>query len=103
MSARQDNRNNLNILEISPTSTSCNTTPLFTKTIDPLEANHWLRVNESKFRLLNYFEFQKTLFAGQQFRGSASAWWPRILPLFRTITKCRGMSSVKHSAGTTFQ
>jgi hypothetical protein len=42
---------------------------------DTLEANHWLRMTESKFVLLHYFEFQKTLFAAQQLRGSASAWW----------------------------
>jgi hypothetical protein len=49
--------------------------PEFTETIDPLEANHWLRVTESKFRLLHCSVFQKTLFAAQQLRGSASAWW----------------------------
>jgi hypothetical protein len=49
--------------------------PEFAETTDPLEANHWLRVTESKFKLLRCFEFQKTLFAAQQLRGSASAWW----------------------------
>jgi hypothetical protein len=42
---------------------------------DPLEANHWLCVTKSKFRLLHCSEFQKTLFAAQQLRGFASAWW----------------------------
>jgi hypothetical protein len=32
-------------------------------------------VTESNIRLLHFFEFQKTLFAAQQLRGSASAWW----------------------------
>jgi hypothetical protein len=49
--------------------------PEFTETTDPLEANQWLRMTESKFRLLHYSEFQKTLFAAQQLRGSTSAWW----------------------------
>jgi hypothetical protein len=49
--------------------------PEFTETTDPLEANHWLRVTESKFKLLRCSEFQKTLFAAQQLSGSASAWW----------------------------
>jgi hypothetical protein len=49
--------------------------PLFVETIDTLEAIHWLRVTESKFRLLHCSEFQKMLFASQQLRGSASAWW----------------------------
>jgi hypothetical protein len=49
--------------------------PLFTEAGEPLEANHWLRVVESKFGLLRYTEVQKTLFAAQQLRGDASAWW----------------------------
>jgi hypothetical protein len=49
--------------------------PEFAETTDPLKANHWRRVTESKFRLLRCSEFQKTLFAAQQLRGSASAWW----------------------------
>jgi hypothetical protein len=52
------------------------TQPLeLTEITDPLEANHWLHVTESKFGLLHYSEFQKTLFAVQQLRGSTSAWW----------------------------
>jgi hypothetical protein len=47
--------------------------PEFAETIDPLEANHWLCVTESKFKLLRCSEFQKTLFAAQQLRGSTSA------------------------------
>jgi hypothetical protein len=43
--------------------------------MDPLEANNWLRVTESKFGLLHYSKLQKTLFAAQQLRGSTSAWW----------------------------
>jgi hypothetical protein len=49
--------------------------PLFAKTTDPFEANHLLRMTESKFRLLHCSEFQKTLFAAQQLCDSASAWW----------------------------
>jgi hypothetical protein len=37
--------------------------PEFAETTYPLEANHWLRVTESKFKLLRCFEFQKTLFS----------------------------------------
>jgi hypothetical protein len=54
--------------------------PLFTEAGKPLEADHWLRVMESKFRLLPCTEVQKTLFAAQQ---------------------CRGLSSVMLSAPTT--
>jgi hypothetical protein len=49
--------------------------PLFTEAGEPLEADHWLRVMESKFGLLRCTEVQKTLFAVQQLHGDANAWW----------------------------
>jgi hypothetical protein len=49
--------------------------PLFTEAGWSLEADHWLRVMESKFRLLRRTEVQKTLFAPQHLRGDASMWW----------------------------
>jgi hypothetical protein len=49
--------------------------PLFTEAGEPLEADHWLRVMESKYGLLRYNEVQKTLFTVQQLCGDASAWW----------------------------
>jgi hypothetical protein len=49
--------------------------PLFTEVGEPLEADHRLRVMESKFGLLRCTEVQKTLFIVQQLRGDASAWW----------------------------
>jgi hypothetical protein len=49
--------------------------PLFTEAGEPLEADHWLRVMESKFGLLRFTEVQKTLFAAQQLQGDTSAWW----------------------------
>jgi hypothetical protein len=48
--------------------------PLFSETVDSLEANNWLRMTESKFGLLHCTEFKKTLYAAQQLRGSARAW-----------------------------
>jgi hypothetical protein len=42
---------------------------------DPLEVDSWLRTTESKFGLLHYIEYQKTLYAAQQLRGTAGAWW----------------------------
>jgi hypothetical protein len=47
---------------------------LFTGAGEPLKADHWLRVIESKFGLLHCTEVQKTIFAAQQLRGDASAW-----------------------------
>jgi hypothetical protein len=49
--------------------------PLFIEVGEPLEADHWHRVIESKFGLLHYIEMQKTLFAAQQLRGDTNAWW----------------------------
>jgi hypothetical protein len=49
--------------------------PLFTEAGEPLKADHWLRVIESKFELLHCKEVQKTLFTTQQLRGDASTWW----------------------------
>jgi hypothetical protein len=49
--------------------------PIFADAIDPLEANSWLRTTESKFGLLNGTEYQKILYAAQQLRGAAGAWW----------------------------
>jgi hypothetical protein len=48
---------------------------LFTEVGEPLKADHWLRVIESKFELLHYTEVQKTLFAAHQLCGDASVWW----------------------------
>jgi hypothetical protein len=48
---------------------------LFTEAREPLEADHWLRVIESKFGLLRCTEVQKILFTVQQLHGDASAWW----------------------------
>jgi hypothetical protein len=49
--------------------------PLFTEAGEPLEVDHWLRMMESKFRLLRCTKVQKTLFATNQLWGDASAWW----------------------------
>jgi hypothetical protein len=48
---------------------------VFADATDPLEAGSWLRTTESKFGLLHCIEYQKTLYAAQQLRGAAGAWW----------------------------
>jgi hypothetical protein len=48
---------------------------VFADATDPLEVNSWLRTTESKFGLLHCTEYQKTLYAVQQLRGAAGAWW----------------------------
>jgi hypothetical protein len=47
----------------------------FAEAIDPLEADNWLRIIESKFGLLYCTEIQKTLFMTKQLCGPMSAWW----------------------------
>jgi hypothetical protein len=49
--------------------------PLFSRGKDPLEVDDWLRTTESMFSLLQCIEYQKTLYAAQQLRGPARAWW----------------------------
>jgi hypothetical protein len=39
--------------------------PVFADATDPLEVNSWLRTTESKFGLLHFTEYQKTLYATQ--------------------------------------
>jgi hypothetical protein len=45
--------------------------PTFTEASEPLEGDHWLRIIESKFELLNCIEDQKMLFVAQQLLGDA--------------------------------
>jgi hypothetical protein len=49
--------------------------PIFSRSKGPLEPNDWLRTTESKFSLLHYMEYQKTMYAAQKLRGPAGAWW----------------------------
>ena len=49
--------------------------PMFMPTVEPLDAEHWLRILEQKFLLLIITDEQKVRFAAQQLLGSASAWW----------------------------
>jgi hypothetical protein len=57
--------------------------PLFTRIEDPLDADVWLRVVESKFPLLNgeCSDAAKVRFATQQLRGSARTWWDHLLAM----------------------
>jgi hypothetical protein len=57
--------------------------PLFTRTEDPLDADVWLRVVESKFPLLNGVcsDVTKVRFATQQLRGPARTWWDHFLAM----------------------
>jgi hypothetical protein len=49
--------------------------PVFSGAKDLLDADDWLRTIESKFDMLHYTEYQKTLYAAQQLRGLVGARW----------------------------
>jgi hypothetical protein len=57
--------------------------PLFTRAEDPLDANVWLSVVESKFPLLNgvCLDEAKVRFATQQLCGPARTWWDHFLAM----------------------
>jgi predicted PolB exonuclease-like 3'-5' exonuclease len=64
---------------------------LFTKAEDPLDADVWLRVVESKFPLLtgDCPDEAKARFAAQQLRGPARTWWDHfraMLPADREVS-----------------
>ena len=65
--------------------------PLFHETVEPLDADAWLRTIESKFALLPVpcSEANKTLFATQQLCGTARIWWDNyraMLPADHVVT-----------------
>jgi hypothetical protein len=49
--------------------------PVFVDAIDPLEADSWLHTMKSKFGLLHYTKYYKTLYVVQELRGSVGGWW----------------------------
>ena len=55
--------------------------PVFTKADEPLEADDWLRTMEQKFDLIHCTEFQKPVFATQQLRGAAGAWYANLMAM----------------------
>ncbi|XP_066373579.1 uncharacterized protein [Miscanthus floridulus] len=58
------------------------TRPLvFTKADKPLEGDDWLRTMEQKFDLIPCTESQKPVFAAQQLRGAACAWWVNLVAM----------------------
>jgi hypothetical protein len=79
--------------------------PLFTTAEDPLDADVWLRVVESKFLLLHGVcsEVTKVRFATQQLRGPARTWWDHFLAMQPADHEVNGGSSRQLSGGTIYQ
>src|SRR6266540_719383 len=55
--------------------------PIFAKFDDPLEADSWIQLMESKFDLIACTEEKKALFAAHQLRGPATSWWSTHLAM----------------------
>jgi hypothetical protein len=53
--------------------------PVFSKADEPLEVDDLLRTMEQKFELIHCTEYQKPVFAAQQLRGAAGAWWANLV------------------------
>jgi hypothetical protein len=64
-------------------SSSVRSRTLFIRAENPLDADLWLRVVESKFPLLNGVcsDVTKVRFATQQLRGPARTWWDHFLAM----------------------
>jgi hypothetical protein len=58
--------------------------PVFADATDPVKVDSWLRTTESKFGLHHCTEYQKALYAAQQLRGSAGAWWASYITALPT-------------------
>ncbi|WVZ49838.1 LOW QUALITY PROTEIN: hypothetical protein U9M48_001164 [Paspalum notatum var. saurae] len=68
--------------EISYTEFAALQPPIFTAATDPLDADDWLRIIESKFNLLpQLIEQQKACFAAQCLHGPSGAWCASFLAM----------------------
>jgi hypothetical protein len=79
--------------------------PLFTKAEDPLDADVWLRVIESKFPLLtgDCPDDTKARFAEQQLRGPTQTWWDHFRSMLPVDREVSWEDSRLLSEGTTSQ
>jgi hypothetical protein len=75
--------------------------PLFTKAGEPLEADHYLRVMESKFGLLRCTKVQRPSSPCSSCVVTSARGGPITPPLSLWTTKCHGRSSVRLSTPTT--
>jgi hypothetical protein len=76
--------------------------PLFSEVMDPLEVDNWLRSTESKFRLLHFTKYQKTLYVDNNFEAQREPSGPPTLPHYQLIIKFHGVSSTPPSVAITY-
>ncbi|WVZ63179.1 hypothetical protein U9M48_012833 [Paspalum notatum var. saurae] len=53
--------------------------PIFKVTKDPLDVDHWIRIIEQKFGLIECDDYDKVTFAAHQLHDAAGAWWQGYL------------------------
>ncbi|WVZ90355.1 LOW QUALITY PROTEIN: hypothetical protein U9M48_036664, partial [Paspalum notatum var. saurae] len=53
--------------------------PIFKVTKDPLDADHWIRIIEQKFGLMECDDYEKVTLAAHQLYDAAGAWWQGYL------------------------
>jgi NACalpha-BTF3-like transcription factor len=49
--------------------------PVFTQSIDPLDADDWLRTVEKQLDIAQCNDMEKVLYASGQLQGAAQDWW----------------------------
>ncbi|WVZ96996.1 hypothetical protein U9M48_042567 [Paspalum notatum var. saurae] len=53
--------------------------PIFKVTKDPLDVDHWIRIIEQKFGLMEYDDYEKVTLVAHQLHDVAGAWWQGYL------------------------
>jgi hypothetical protein len=75
--------------------------PLFTEAVEPLEADHWLRVIEFKFRLLRCMRCRRLSSSRSNCVVMPARGGPTTPPLTPRTTRRRGLSSTAFFTPTT--
>jgi hypothetical protein len=75
--------------------------PTFSYSDDPLDANDWLMVIETKLDLTICSNKECVAIAAHQLEGPAKAWWDNYTAPTRTQRSSPGWSSARRSASST--
>ena len=77
--------------------------PKFNHSVEPLDADDWLRSITHKLRSANVAEADKVTYAAYHLEGPASLWWETSKLCARSAKLLLGLSSVRLSASITFR